>query len=229
MYYGASYYSSMILLIPAMIFAFYAQTKVKGTFNRFLQVRNMRGYTGAQVARTILDRNDLRDVHIEHVGGYLSDHYDPRKKVVRLSSNVYNGTSIASISVAAHEVGHAMQHAKGYAPLTIRNQIAPVASIASQFALPLAFLGFFLGSVGLIDIGIYIYIAAIAFHVITLPVEYNASSRAIKELTANGLIYNEEVKSSKSVLNAAAMTYLAAAAVSVAQLLRLLALRNSRD
>lgn len=229
MYYGGSYYSSMILLIPAMIFAFYAQTKVKGTFNRFLQVRNMRGYTGAQVARTILDRNGLRDVHIEHVGGYLSDHYDPRKKVVRLSSNVYNGTSIASISVAAHEVGHAMQHAKGYAPLTIRSQIAPVASIASQFALPLAFLGFFLGSVGLIDIGIYIYIAAIAFHVITLPVEYNASSRAIKELTANGLIYNEEVKSSKSVLNAAAMTYLAAAAVSIAQLLRLLALRNSRD
>jgi Zn-dependent membrane protease YugP len=216
----------MILLIPAMIFAFYAQSKVKGTFNRYLQVRNMRGYTGAQVARMILDRNGLRDVHIEHIGGYLSDHYDPRKKVVRLSSNVYSGTSIASISVAAHEVGHAIQHAKGYAPLTIRNQIAPVASIASQFALPLAFLGFFLGASNLIDLGIYIYIAAIAFHIITLPVEYNASSRAVQQLTGNGLIYNEEVKSSKSVLNAAALTYLAAAAVSIAQLLRLLALRD---
>lgn len=220
------YYSSMILLLPAMIFAFYAQSKVKGTFNRYLQVRNMRGYTGAQVARTILDRNGLRDVQIEQVRGYLSDHYDPRKKVIRLSSNVYNSSSIASISVAAHEVGHAIQHAKGYAPLAIRNQIAPIASISSRFALPLAFLGFFLGSVGLIDLGIYIYIAAIAFHVITLPVEYNASTRAIEQLTSNGLIYNEEVKSSKSVLNAAALTYLAAAAVSIAQLLRLLALRN---
>jgi Zn-dependent membrane protease YugP len=221
----------MILMIPAMIFAFYAQSKVKGTFNRFLQVRSMRGYTGAQVARTILDRNGLRDVHIEHVRGYLSDHYDPRKKVVRLSSNVHNGTSIASISVAAHEVGHAIQHSKNYAPLTIRSQIAPVASIASQVALPLAFLGFFLGRGGLalIDLGIYIYIAAIAFHVITLPVEYNASSRAIKELTANGIIYNEEVKSSKAVLNAAALTYVAAVAVSIGQLLRLLVLRNSRD
>lgn len=224
MFYG--YYGSMIFLLPAMIFAFYAQTKVKSSFNRYLQVRNMRGYTGAQAARMILDRNGLNDVPIERIGGYLSDHYDPRKKVVRLSSNVYSGTSIASISVAAHEVGHAMQHAKGYVALTLRNQIAPVASIATQVALPLAFFGLFLRTPMLIDLGIYIYIAAIAFHVITLPVEYNASSRAITQLTSNGLIYNEEVKSSKSVLNAAAMTYLAAAAVSIAQLFRLLALRN---
>lgn len=220
------FYSSMVYLLPAMIFAFYAQSKVKSSFRRYLQVRNMRGYTGAQAARMILDRNGLKDVPVEHIGGYLSDHYDPRKKVVRLSSNVYNGTSIASISVAAHEVGHAMQHAGGYAPLTIRNQIAPVASIGTQVALPLAVFGLFLRTPFLVDIGIYIYIAAIAFHVITLPVEYNASSRAIGQLTSNGMIYNEEVKSAKSVLNAAAMTYLAAAAVSIAQLFRLLALRN---
>ncbi len=220
------YYTSMILLIPAMIFAFYAQSKVKSSFNRYLKVRSMRGYTGVQVARMILDRNGLRDVNIESIGGYLSDHYDPRKRVVRLSSNVYNGTSIASISVAAHEVGHAIQHATGYSALTFRNQIAPIASFSSQFAIPLAFLGFFLRTDFLITLGIYIYLGAIAFHVITLPVEFNASSRAIKQLTSNGLVYNEEVKSAKSVLNAAALTYVAAVAVSIAQLLRLFVLRN---
>ncbi|WP_432400693.1 zinc metallopeptidase [Wukongibacter sp. M2B1] len=227
--YGYGYYSSMIFLLPAMIFAFYAQSKVKSSFSRYLKIRNMRGYSGVQVARMILDRNGLRDVNIEHIGGQLSDHYDPRKRVVRLSGNVYNGTSIASISVAAHEVGHAIQHATGYAALGFRNSLAPVASFASQFAIPLAFLGFFLRTEMLITLGIYIYIAAIAFHVITLPVEFNASSRAIKQLTSNGLIYNEEVKSAKSVLNAAALTYVAAVAVSIANLLRLLVLRNSRD
>lgn len=230
MYYMPYFFdSSMILLIPAILFAVFAQSKVKGTFNKYLQIRNRRGYTGAQVARMILDRNGLRDVNIEHIRGQLTDHYDPRKRVVRLSSSVYNSTSIASISVAAHEVGHALQHAKGYAPLTIRSQIAPVASFASSFAIPLAFLGFFLRTYSLMTLGIYIYLAAILFHVVTLPVEYNASSRAIHQLTANGLIYNEEVKSSKSVLNAAALTYVAAAAVSIAQLLRLLVLRDSRD
>jgi len=223
------YYSSMIFLLPAMIFAFYAQSKVRSSFKRYLQVRNMRGYTGAEVARILLDRNGLKDVNIEHIGGQLSDHYDPRKRVVRLSSNVYSGTSIASISVAAHEVGHAMQHSAGYAALNFRNQLAPVASIASQFALPLAFMGFFFRTSGLITLGIYIYLAAIAFHVITLPVEFNASSRAIQQLTSNGLIYNEEVRSARSVLNAAALTYVAAVAVSIAQLLRLIVLRNSRD
>ncbi|SKC87223.1 zinc metallopeptidase [Maledivibacter halophilus] len=230
MYYMPYFFDfSMILLIPAILFAVFAQSKVKGTFNKYLQIRNRRGYTGAQVARMILDRNGLRDVNIEHIRGQLTDHYDPRKRVVRLSSSVYNSTSIASISVAAHEVGHALQHAKGYAPLTIRSQIAPVASFASSFAIPLAFLGFFLRTYSLMTLGIYIYLAAILFHVVTLPVEYNASSRAIHQLTANGLIYNEEVKSSKSVLNAAALTYVAAAAVSIAQLLRLLVLRDSRD
>ncbi len=226
MFYG--YYGSMIFLLPAIIFAFYAQSKVKGSFNRYLQVKNMRGYTGAQVARIILDKNGLKDVPIESIGGYLSDHYDPRKKVVRLSGNVYNGSSIASISVAAHEVGHAMQHSKGYVALSIRNQIAPVASIATRVALPLAFFGLLLRTPMFIDLGILIYIAAILFHVVTLPVEFNASSRAIAQLTSSGLIYNEEVKSAKSVLNAAAMTYIAATAVSVAQLFRLLALRNRR-
>lgn len=223
------YYSSMILLLPAMIFAFYAQSKVKRSFKRYLQIRNMRGYTGAEAARIILDRNGLKDVNIEQIGGYLSDHYDPRKKVLRLSSNVYKETSIASISVAAHEAGHAMQHSTGYSALNFRNQLAPVASIASQVAVPLAFIGLLFKTSGLITLGIYIYLAAIAFHVITLPVEFNASSRAIQQLTSNGLICNEEIKSAKSVLNAAALTYIAAVAVSIAQLLRLLILRNSRD
>ncbi|MDK2918325.1 MAG: uncharacterized protein PWQ37_1058 [Candidatus Petromonas sp.] len=218
-----------VLLIPAIIFAFYAQGKVKSTFNKYLKVRNLYGYTGSQVARAILDRNGLNDVTVEHISGYLTDHYDPRKKVLRLSSNVYNSASIAAISVAAHEAGHAIQHAKGYTPLTIRNQIAPIASFGSRIVWVLVFAGFIFGSINLIDIGILFYLAAVMFHVITLPVEFNASTRALEQLTANGFITSEEIKASKSVLNAAALTYVAATAVSIAQLLRLLILRNSRD
>ncbi|QEK11998.1 zinc metallopeptidase [Crassaminicella thermophila] len=226
-YYGFG--PGMIFLIPAIILAMYAQMKVKTTFNRYLNIRNMRGYTGAQVARMILDRNGLYDVSVEYTGGFLSDYYDPRSKVVRLSPQVYNGNSIASISVAAHEVGHAIQHGYGYVPLILRNTIAPIASFGSQAVWVLVFLGFLLGIGSLIDIGILFYLAAVIFQIITLPVEFNASSRAIMQLEMNGIITSEEIIYSKKVLNAAALTYVAAMAVSIAQLLRLILLRNRRD
>lgn len=231
-YYGAGmgYYSSMIILIPAIIFAMYAQARVKTTFSKYLRVRNIRHITGHEAARKILDRNGLSNVEIEYSKGSLSDHYDPRKRILRLSSDVYNGTSIASVSVAAHESGHAIQHAKGYAPLQIRNSIAPTVGFASQAAFPLAFLGFFMGGGGefLINIAIYLYSAAVIFQVITLPVEFNASSRAIVQLEANDIIEIEEKKGARSVLNAAALTYVAAMAVAIGNLLRLIILRDRR-
>ncbi len=221
--------SGMIFLIPAIILAFYAQIKVKSTFKKYLKVQSNRNTTGAQVARAILDKNGLYDVQIETVGGYLSDHYDPRVRKLRLSPQVYSGTSIASISVAAHEVGHAIQHGTGYIPLTFRNTIAPIASFGSQAVWLLVFGGFILGFPQLIDIGILLYLGVVIFQVVTLPVEFNASSRAIEQLEVNGLITVDETKPSKKVLNAAALTYVAALAVSMAQLLRLIILRNRRD
>lgn len=226
-YYGFG--PGMIFLIPAIILAMYAQMKVKTTFNKYLNVRNTRGYTGAQVARMILDRNGLHNVAVEYVGGFLSDHYDPRIQVLRLSPQVYNGNSIASISVAAHEAGHAIQHGVGYIPLTLRNTIAPIASFGSQTVWLLVFAGLILGIAPLIDIGILFYLVAVIFQLITLPVEFNASSRAIEQLEMNDVISIDEIKPSKKVLNAAALTYVAAMAVSIAQLLRLILLRNRRD
>lgn len=221
-------YSSMVILIPAIIFAMYAQFKVKSTFSRYLRIKNSRGITGAEAARRILDQNDLYDVPIELSRGSLSDHYDPRKRVLRLSQEVYNGTSVASVSVAAHESGHALQHAHAYTPLKIRNSIAPTVGFASQAAMPLVLLGLFMGRNGdfLMDIGIYLYTFAVFFQAITLPVEFNASSRAIVQLEANGLISQQERPKAKHVLNAAALTYVAAMAVAIANLLRLILLRN---
>lgn len=219
----------MIFLLPAIVFAMYAQAKVKSTFQKYLSVNSRKGYTGAQVARSILDRNGLRDVQVEYIGGHLSDHYDPRVKVLRLSPQVYNGTSIASISVAAHEAGHAIQHGVGYIPLTFRNTLAPIANFGSQAVWILVFGGLIMGWAGLVNLGILLYMAAVAFQVITLPVEFNASSRAIEQLEFNGFITSEEIRPSRKVLNAAALTYVAAMAVSIAQLFRLLVLRNRRD
>jgi len=219
----------MIFLIPAILLAFYAQIRVKSTFQKYLNVRNLKNLTGSEVARTILDKNGLYDVTVESVGGYLSDHYDPRVRKLRLSPQVYGGTSIASISVAAHEAGHAIQHGVGYIPLTLRNTIAPIASFGSQAVWLLVFGAFILGLPQLIDIGIVLYLGAVVFQVITLPVEFNASNRAIEQLEVNGLISLEEIKPSRKVLNAAALTYVAAMAVSIAQLLRLMLLRNRRN
>ncbi len=223
------YDSTMILLIPAMILAMVAQFKVKSTFKRFMQVANQRGLTGADVARQILNSNGLYSVPVEQVGGSLSDHYDPRDTTVRLSPEVFSGRSIASVSVAAHEVGHAIQHAEFYKPMTLRAAIFPAVNLSSNAAVPLAILGLVLGFTPLIDIGIILFTIVVAFHMVTLPVEFNASSRAIAQLVQGGLIYDEEQALAKKVLNAAAMTYVAAAAVAVMQLVRLLILRGRRD
>lgn len=221
--------SSYILLIPAIIFALYAQSKVKSTFNRYLKVPTQRGYTGYDVARRILDQNDLRDVPVELANGHLTDHYDPRKRALRLSQEVYHGTSVASVSVAAHEVGHALQHANGYVPLSLRNAIFPIASFGSQMAWVFIMGGFFFQGLSfLIDLGILLYAAAVAFQVVTLPVEFNASSRALRLLDSNGFVTGNEIQGSQKVLKAAALTYVAAMATAMAQLLRLIVLRNSR-
>ena len=220
--------SSFVLLIPAILFALYAQSKVKSSFNRYLRVPTQKGYTGYDVARAILDKNGLRDVPVELVNGHLTDNYDPRKKVLRLSSDVYNRSSIASVSVAAHEVGHALQDAHGYVPLSIRGAIVPVANFGSSLAFPLVFIGLFLGNPFLADLGILLFTAAVAFTAITLPVEFNASSRAMKLLDEFGFITREEYGPSKKVLNAAALTYVAAMATAVAQLMRLVLIRNRR-
>ncbi|MBU5437763.1 zinc metallopeptidase [Tissierella sp. MSJ-40] len=226
-YYGGYYGSWMLFVLPALIFASYAQLKISTSFNKYSRVPNGTGYTGAQIARMILDRNGLSDVRIEQVAGQLSDHYDPRSKVVRLSRGVYGGTSIASMSVAAHEVGHAIQHAEGYFPLILRNNIAPIASIGSRFVWILIMLGFII-SPFLLEVGILLYLAVVLFQVVTLPVEFNASSRALYQLE-NGIVSNSEIKPAKEVLRAAALTYVAATLVAIGELLRLLSLSNRRD
>lgn len=225
-YYGID--PTFILVLPAIIFAMYAQTKVQTTFSKYLRVGNISGYTGAQVARMILDRNGLYDVRIELIGGRLTDHYDPRSKVLRLSRDVYSGTSVASIGVAAHEVGHAIQHANGYFPLILRNNIAPVASFGARFVWILVFAGFILGAYNLVNLGILLYLAVVAFQVVTLPVEFNASRRALVQLQS-GIITRDEVNPVKKVLRAAALTYVAATLVAIGQLLRLILLSNRRD
>lgn len=219
--------STMIYLLPAMIFALYAQSKVKSTFSKYLRVNTQKGYSGYDVARSILDQNGLRDVPIEMAQGYLSDHYDPRRRILRLSREVYNGSSIASVSVAAHEVGHALQHARGYVPLSLRNAIFPIASFGSSAAWFFIIAGLFIMP-ELLDVGILLYSAAVLFQIVTLPVEFNASSRALNLLDANGFISREEYRPSQKVLKAAALTYVAAMATAIAQLLRLLAIRDRR-
>jgi len=219
---------TMIVLIPSILLTIYAQSKVKSTFAKYLRVGSKKGYSGFQVARYILDHNGMRDVPIELTPGHLSDHYDPKRKVVRLSNDVFHGTSIASISVAAHETGHAIQHFHGYAPLTIRTLIFPVASIGSQAAWFFVILGMAMSLPGLIDIGILLFAAAVFFQVVTLPVEFNASSRALRLLDEGGFIVNDEYVQSKKVLNAAALTYVAAMATAVSQLIRLLLIRDRR-
>ena len=232
MYYGM-FDSTFILLIPAMIFAFFAQAKVQSAYRTYAGVRNRNGITGAEAARRILDSNGLQHISIEITEGKLSDHYDPRKKVMRLSPQVYSEPSIASVSIAAHEAGHAIQHGIGYAPLKIRNVIVPLVSVASNLSWPLLIIGIAVTSAGyysggnlLFNLGILLFVGVIVFHAITLPVEFNASRRAVEELVGLGIIDEEERSSSKKVLSAAAMTYIAALAMAVANLIRILAMRG---
>lgn len=219
---GLFFDPTMILLIPGIILAMYAQGKVQSTFQRYSQVLSQRGITGAQVARSILDSHGLYDVEIEMTSGHLSDHYDPRSRKVRLSSQVYSGTSLASLGVAAHEVGHAIQHDTGYAPLHIRNSIIPVTQIGSTLSFPLLLIGLLMGSPSLAQLGVLLFTAVVFFQLITLPVEYNASSRALAILDGEGFLGREELAGTKKVLNAAALTYVAAALMAFLNLFRLL-------
>ncbi len=232
MYFGL-FDPTVVLLIPAIIFAFYAQAKVNSAYNKYSGVRNKKGINGAQAARQILDANKLGNVRIEVTQGKLSDHYDPRTKILRLSPKVYNEPSIASVSIAAHECGHAVQHANAYAPLIVRNSIVPVVNIVSTISWPLLIFGLIIGQAGnatqgnfIFNLGIIAFLGVVLFHLITLPVELNASSRAIKQIQELNIIYAEEASAAKKVLSAAAMTYVAALAMAVANLLRLLAIRG---
>ena len=226
--YGGYYYGfdpTMIILIPAILFTIYAQFKVTSTTSRYLKVRSQRGFTGEQVARQILDTNGLYNVRIEMVRGHLSDHYDPRGKVVRLSQDIYYGNSITSVSVAAHECGHAIQHAKGYVPLSLRSSLVPVVNFASNMSWFLIALGFIMRG-PFLEIGILLFSASVLFQIITLPVEFNASNRAIVQLSNIGVLEGKELRQGRRVLTAAALTYVAAALTSVLQLLRLVAIAN---
>ncbi len=225
-YYDPTY----LILLPAILLALYAQTKVKNTYAKFSRVSNRRGMTGAEAARRILDRNGLSGVRIERIAGNLTDHYDPRSNVVRLSQEVYDSSSIAAVGVAAHEVGHALQHNTGYYPIKLRNTVLPVAQIGSAIALPLVILGIIISAFEvLIPVGIILYAAVVAFQLVTLPVELNASRRALNTVYEVGFLDAEETAGAKKVLSAAALTYIAAAASAILQLLRLVLLAgNSR-
>lgn len=230
-----TYYGSMIILIPAIIFTMYAQSKVNSNFRRYSNIRNARNMTGAEAARRMLDANGLTNVQIEQTRGSLTDHYDPRKRVLRLSQSVYGVNSIAAVSVACHEAGHAVQHAESYKPLKIRNSIVPLVNFASSLTWPLVIIGILLLANGsymgdlLFNIGVITMLAVILFHTVTLPVEFNASSRALRQMDDLGIITEEENKGASKVLRAAAMTYVAALATAIANLLRILAMRGSRD
>lgn len=219
----------ILFVLPAMLFAFYAQSKVKSAYNKYSRVSSRKGTTGRDVARGLLDSMGLYDVAVEETAGNLTDHYDPKARKVRLSRDIYHGSSLASLSIAAHETGHAKQHAESYFFLTFRNNFFPLARIGSSMAMPLFLAGFFFGGNDtLMSIGIALFSFAVIFQVITLPVEFNASTKAMAMLAEGGYVYPEEERGAKAVLNAAALTYVAATAVALAQILRLLLLRNSR-
>ena len=219
-----------IIILPALILSLWAQVNVNSTFARFSRVSNRRGMTGYDAARRILDMNGLQNVAIEHIAGNLTDHYDPRSNTVRLSDSVYGSSSVAAIGVAAHEVGHAVQHAVGYTPIKVRNAIVPVVNLCSQLAMPLFILGLIFSSsfFMLTDVGIILFSAAVLFHIVTLPVEINASRRALSTLESSYMLEGEEISGAKKVLSAAAMTYVASAAMALLQLLRLIAIRDRR-
>ncbi|MBO5743701.1 MAG: zinc metallopeptidase [Clostridia bacterium] len=226
-WYGFDYYY-LVLIVPAIIISFIAQAKVSSTFSKFSRVANMRGLTGAEAARRILDMNGLSSVVIEHVKGNLTDHYDPKSRVLRLSDSVFSSKSVAALGVAAHECGHAIQHAKAYAPLKIRNSVFPVVNISSSLAVPIIMLGLIFNTPFLIDAGIILFSAVVFFQLVTLPVEFNASRRALAILEDSYFLEGSEIKSARKVLSAAALTYVASALLSVMQLLRLILISNNR-
>lgn len=226
---------TMLLLIPAMILAFYAQWKVQSTYRKFSEIASASGRSGRDIAQLILRQNGIHDVEVEEGHGFLSDHYDPLGKKVRLSPHNYSEPSVSALAVSAHEVGHAIQHATGYAPLQLRTAIFPLANIGTNLSwiFILAGLlfapGFQIGGVTLLDVGILLFSFAVVFQVVTLPVEFDASRRALVQLNRLGLVSPVEQDGAKRVLDAAALTYVAAAASAVLQLVRLLILRDRRD
>lgn len=217
-----------ILVIPALILSFYAQYKVSHTFSKYSAVQNKKAATGEQVARKILNMNGLNNVSVNPVNGNLTDHYNPANNTVNLSESVHSSTSVAALGVAAHEVGHALQYADKYAPISVRNKILPVARISSTAAPYLALFGFIFGFEILVNIGIILFSAVVLFQLVTLPVEFNASRRALTMLDQYGILAEDEIAITKKVLSAAAMTYLASAIMGIANLLRLVLLARNR-
>jgi Zn-dependent membrane protease YugP len=223
MYYGFDW--TYLLVIVAAIFSMWASTRVNSTYQKYARVRSMQGITGAEAAQRILYYAGLTNIRIEHVNGNLTDHYDPKSKVLRLSDSTYGSTSVAAIGVAAHECGHAIQDAEGYMPLRFRGALVPAANLGSRLGIPIIILGVILGSnYLLVQIGIWVFSLAVLFQLVTLPVEFNASNRAMNILESRGILRQEELGMSRKVLSAAALTYVAAAASSVLQLLRLILL-----
>lgn len=222
MFFPFFYDPTILIVLPGLLLALWAQFRVNSTFSKYSEVGTHRGYTAEQAARILLDENNLQSVRIEHVSGHLSDHYDPRDKVLRLSDSVMNSTSVAALGVAAHEAGHAVQDANGYKPLVLRSAMAPVVSIGSNLAIPLFILGLIFAWEPLVNLGI------ILFSLITLPVEFDASRRALATLEGNSLLDSDELTGARRVLNAAALTYVAAALQSILNLLRLLILSGGR-
>lgn len=220
------YYSYMIYVLPGLILALYAQSKITRNYAKYSKIRNSRSLTGAEVARIILDRNGLSDVTIRRINGTLTDHYDPRDKSLSLSQNVYDSESIASAAVAAHEVGHAIQDKESYRPLVLRQTLAPAAQIGSNFAITLVILGMFVSEI-LINVGIAMFVVAVLFTIITLPVEVDASRRAKLQL-ADNIMTEQELDGARDVLSAAALTYLASMITAIGNLLRILSIARSR-
>lgn len=223
-YYDPTY----ILVILGFIFAMIASGGVQRTFNKYSKVKSYRGYTGADAARKILDDNGLYDVRVEHINGNLSDHYDPKANVIRLSDATYSDNSVAAIGVAAHEAGHAVQHAVGYAPIKVRNAIVPAVNLCSSLSMPMFLIGLIFSLPILTTMGIVLFAGALVFQLVTLPVEFNASRRALRILNTSAMLDEQELSGAKKVLSAAAMTYVAAVISTALQLFRLILLSNSR-
>ena len=230
-YYGFSYgyLSYLWFMLPAIIISMVAQARVKSTFHKYSSVRSYNGLTGAEAARRVLSLHGITNVTLEHVSGSLTDHFDPRTNVIRLSDSVYGVSSVAAIGVAAHEAGHAAQYASGYAPIKIRGALVPVTKIGSNLSTPLILLGLFMNSDLMIWIGIFLFSFAVLFSLVTLPVEFNASRRAIQVLGESGTLYGDELDGAKKVLSAAAMTYVASTLTALLSLLRLLAIVGRRN
>lgn len=224
-YYGTYFDPTYWLVIIGALLCIFAQLRVSTTFNKYSKVRSRSGMTGAQAAQRILQLSGISDVRVEHISGKLTDHYDPSAKVLRLSDATYSSSSVAAIGVAAHECGHAVQHHNGYGPLRMRTALVPAANIGSRLGIPIIILGVFLGMNQMfIQIGIWVFAIAVLFQIVTLPVEFNASGRALNMLESYGMLGNDETSGCRKVLSAAALTYVAAAASSILQLLRLILL-----